>query len=208
MSRLIKRFSINKIIQLLAYIQEKSHINNYLKLIKLLFFADRYSLRTYGVPLTYDQYQAMRYGPVCSNTYDVIKKEDMFISSVSAKERKLIEKSLQKTDKYSIEFLKPVNEKMLSISDKDSLDFAIANFGNISPFALASISHDYPEWKKYAKELNSGEVKRETMSYEDFFDDPDLDESPAITKWFNGIDPFAMDKEDLQAIKNFYLLNR
>ena len=42
-----------------------------LRALKLVFFADRYHLRKYGRLVTNDEYWAMDYGPVASNTKDL-----------------------------------------------------------------------------------------------------------------------------------------
>lgn len=46
---------------------------NYLALIKLLYKADREAIRRFGLPITTDQYSAMKLGPVTSQIYDRIK---------------------------------------------------------------------------------------------------------------------------------------
>ena len=45
----------------------------YLKLIKLLYYADRESLDRLGRPISGDHYFSMRLGPVLSKVYDLIK---------------------------------------------------------------------------------------------------------------------------------------
>lgn len=48
-----------------------------LRLLKLLYIADRESLRRTGRPITYDHVVAMKHGPVLSRLYDIIKGEDV-----------------------------------------------------------------------------------------------------------------------------------
>ena len=45
----------------------------YIKLLKLLYYADREAFAQWERPITYDNYAAMTYGPVLSSTYDLIK---------------------------------------------------------------------------------------------------------------------------------------
>ena len=47
-----------------------------LKALKLVYFADRYHLRRYGRPVIGDEYLAMQYGPVPSNTKDIAEMGD------------------------------------------------------------------------------------------------------------------------------------
>lgn len=46
-----------------------------LKLVKLIYLADRLSMDRYRGPITYDDFVSMPHGPVPSNTYDLIKGE-------------------------------------------------------------------------------------------------------------------------------------
>jgi uncharacterized phage-associated protein len=46
---------------------------NYVALIKLLYKADREAIRRFGLPITTDNYAAMKLGPVTSRIYDRIK---------------------------------------------------------------------------------------------------------------------------------------
>ena len=53
-----------------------------LRLLKLIFFADRYHLRKFGRPITNDPYWAMQFGPVASSV-----KELAEMDTVSGAER-------------------------------------------------------------------------------------------------------------------------
>lgn len=47
----------------------------YFRLLKLLYIADRQAIREWGQPITFDQYVAMKHGPVLSGAYSAIKDE-------------------------------------------------------------------------------------------------------------------------------------
>src|SRR4051812_25972921 len=47
---------------------------HYMKLIKLLYLADREALLQWGVPITTDSYVSMDHGPVVSTIYDLIRR--------------------------------------------------------------------------------------------------------------------------------------
>src|SRR5437879_5045314 len=47
---------------------------HYMKLIKLLYMADRIALQRWGIPITTDSYVSMDHGPVVSNIYDLIRR--------------------------------------------------------------------------------------------------------------------------------------
>jgi uncharacterized phage-associated protein len=68
------RFNINKTIQAVGLLieLEGSPVSR-MRLLKLLYITDRELLTESGRPLTGDVAVAMRYGPVLSHTYDLIK---------------------------------------------------------------------------------------------------------------------------------------
>jgi len=47
---------------------------NYMKLIKLMYLAERQALLKWGRPITYDSYFSLDRGPILSTTLDLIKK--------------------------------------------------------------------------------------------------------------------------------------
>ncbi|MBX3353474.1 MAG: SocA family protein [Phycisphaeraceae bacterium] len=54
---------------------ERGNRMSYLRLLKLLYLADRTSLERFGRPITYDYYYALKHGPVPSQIYNLIKGE-------------------------------------------------------------------------------------------------------------------------------------
>ena len=70
-------FSVKKAIQAAAALlrTEETRQMPYLRLLKLLYIADRDSIRKTGRPITGDQIQAMEYGPVPESVYKLIKGE-------------------------------------------------------------------------------------------------------------------------------------
>jgi uncharacterized phage-associated protein len=199
----IKTFSVEKVLQALFYLQTQLKTTNYMKLIKHVFFADRYHLRNYGTLLTYDNYCAMKFGPVCSQTYDILKEDDLFMDSLSDEERDIITNSIEKLDKSETR-IKPQKENMLSQSEKEALDFSIEIFGPFNSFQLADITHDYPEWEKYKKMIESGRIKSADIDIVDFFNNPIIEDSKSLIKYL-GCDPFVTDDDVLAITKEVYL---
>lgn len=67
-------FNIEKIIQACNYLVKKNDFSiNYTKLIKLLYLADKESLKNSTQTITGDNYVSMDNGPVLSKLYDLIK---------------------------------------------------------------------------------------------------------------------------------------
>ncbi len=70
-------FSPEKATQIVSYLLKlNSGTQNYTKLIKLIYIADRESYSCIGLPITFDQYVSMDNGPVVSQIYDLIKSKE------------------------------------------------------------------------------------------------------------------------------------
>jgi uncharacterized phage-associated protein len=71
------QFNLRKAIQAAAVLlrEEPARRMSRMRLIKLLYIADRESLRETGEPITGDRAVAMQHGPVLSQVYDRIKGE-------------------------------------------------------------------------------------------------------------------------------------
>ena len=190
-----------KALQALYYLQSKTHITDKMSLVKLLFFADRFHIRNFCVPMLCDSYTAMRQGPVCSKTYDLIKKGQYFDYLPLAKQ-KFVAKNLS-CKKKTIVTVADTGDDELSKSDKAALDFSIKNFAHFGRRELSKISHAYPEWNKFKIVLETEFSNAEEMSYTDFFDDP-APNDVYIKKYLNGKDPFGGSKESLYALKQEY----
>jgi uncharacterized phage-associated protein len=68
-------FNIEKAIQAVAALLHfhGSKEMSYLRMLKLLYIADRETLKETGRPITGDRIVAMEHGPVLSSVYDLIK---------------------------------------------------------------------------------------------------------------------------------------
>ncbi len=127
-----------------------------IRLVKLLYIADRKCLQKSGNPIIGDRIVAMKYGPVLSRTYDIIKGED----TESEKWDKYFEKfqntiklrkspGLGSLSKFEIEILQEVHEL----------------FEHMAEFDIVEETHDYPEWKNN----RPGDCSR-PIPYEDILD--------------------------------------
>ena len=112
----------------------------YLLLVKLLYFLDREAFKRWERPVTFDSYASLPYGPVVSETLDIIRgknKESGFwnnyIVTVPNKKIRL------KDSPPKIKKLSPAEIGLISEID--------AKFGSYDPFTLAKKMHDLPEYK-------------------------------------------------------------
>jgi uncharacterized phage-associated protein len=181
-----------KITQALNYLadhQEKGELDK-LKAIKLIWAADRYHLRKYGRPVTWDTYEAMKLGPVGSTTMDIVD-QTTFLNDT---EREYSEDFIKPTKGNNYKSLAKPDTKVFSESDIEALGFALTAFNNMSGLELADLSHRYPEWSKHENILDSGKERKVHMGYMDFFENP---------KDFKA-DVFSQDKESLEVSKDIF----
>jgi uncharacterized phage-associated protein len=190
--KMLLEFDYKKATQAINYLTRKEggQIDK-LKLIKLVYFADRYHLRRYGRPVVNDAYLAMPYGPVGSSVKDIAEFSTF-----------LDESELDYAGSYighggapnTVVSIADVDTDIFSKSEIEALDFAYNEFGTKTASALVNITHKYPEWIKFKSALESKETTREPMSYSDFFNNP--------TNGFD--DKFALKDDVLSASKELF----
>ena len=188
-------FDYQKATQAINYFIRKSANlrENKMLILKLIWVADRYHLRKYGRPIIGDEYIAMGYGPVASGVKDIAESDNF----LSEQERTYSDEFISLVGKHTLVSQKEVDLEVFSDTDVEGLEFAYREFGSSSKFAMVEVTHQYPEWKKYKTLLESGQITRATMSYLDFFDNPDQ-----LAK-----DKFEMDPQIIAESKEAYLEN-
>ncbi|MCL2196045.1 MAG: Panacea domain-containing protein [Treponema sp.] len=198
-------FNIEKIVQVFYYIQKYSDTKSVLNLMKYLFFSDRIHLREHYSLISLDKYVALVNGPAASNSLDVLNKKNEYLSNFEHDDLKYLNniKKCYKAERIILE----IGTDLLSKNEMSSLDKAIEIF---SGKELVEISHDYPEWKRYKNQFEEQVASSKTsksikIEMEDFFKNPDMKDSPAINKYFEGVDPLYKDNEYLDEARQFYL---
>jgi len=111
----------------------------YMRLLKLLYIADRESLRETGVPVTGDVVYAMKQGPVLSKVYDLIKGEhlrsrdwDRFIKRSGYQVELVDQPGNGRLCRYEIEKLNEISERYFF---KDT-------------FEISEETHAFQEWQR------------------------------------------------------------
>lgn len=119
-----------------------------LKLMKLMYLAERESLRKYGEPITGDKLVSMPHGPVLSMTYEhmngalrsVQRGWSSWIDDRAGHDLALRDPSM----------IRSPEEDLLELSDDDLevLDGVWAKFGHMGKFDLVEYTHSEacPEW--------------------------------------------------------------
>jgi uncharacterized phage-associated protein len=111
-----------------------------IRLLKLLYIADRELLAQAGRPLTGDMAVAMKNGPVLSRVYDLIRgvagrTEDWsrFIESVN----------------YSVMLRADPGRGKLSKREVEKLSAVTERYRNLDDFELSELTHSFGEWNRH-----------------------------------------------------------
>ncbi|EHD1145342.1 SocA family protein [Escherichia coli] len=136
------RFDSEKALEAILYVASKAPIPDIYHVGKILYYADRFHLESFGRLITGDHYNAMKDGPVASNTYDIIKiarGDGRYIPNGCDVD------SVRKAFSVSGMTIVPsreADEDFFSDSDLECIDKSIAMLGNMSFEAIRTISHD------------------------------------------------------------------
>lgn len=179
-------FSIKKTIQATAIILKAAPDCqlNYMKFLKLLYIADRESIKETGVPITGDSPVAMRHGPVLSKVYDLIMKRDVAESD-------LWEEIIEKNG-LTITLLDDPGDEELCQYEIDKLKEVFTRYEDKNQWDMRDITHAFEEWKKNDPGHSSQPIPLEhiidAVGRSDDMDDilQDREESTYFSKLFEG----------------------
>ena len=139
-ARIMTRFDERKTTAAAAYLLDKaSGKMPYIKLIKLLYLADRESWRRYDRPITGDRYVSMKFGPVLSTTYDLIRREDPEGGSPWSK--------TIVTSGYEAKLQGSADLGPLSDVEIEILDEVYQFTEKMDRWRLCDLTHSFSEWK-------------------------------------------------------------
>ena len=141
-------FTGEKAAQMAAYFTDKEKWRriSVLKLVKLLYLADRESIDRYGEPISHDRIVSMKHGPVLSQTLDLIngrgKENDDSQWDAWIYPRKYNHVSLKKSAKRD-------HLDQLSDADIEVLSAVWEKFGKMGWWQIRNYTHDHlSEWQK------------------------------------------------------------
>lgn len=118
----------------------------YLRLIRLLYFADRKSWEQFGRPITGDHYLAMRLGPVLSQTLDLIK-----LPPETGPWAEMIE---TRPEDHLVVLKREPDLGPLSDAEIDILKEAHNLYLTSDRWKLSDLTHTLPEWKDPGESSN------------------------------------------------------
>ncbi|MBN1423537.1 SocA family protein [Candidatus Fermentibacteria bacterium] len=114
---------------------------NHMKLIKLLYIADRNAILRWGRPITFDWYYSLPHGPVLSLTLNKVSEEPD-PSSPSYWHR-----FISPSQEYQVRLVRTPPSDALSRAEETLLDEVHAEFGSMDQWQLRDYSHTLPEWQ-------------------------------------------------------------
>ena len=115
-----------------------------LKLMKLLYLAERESLKRYGLPMTGDRLVSMDHGPVLSNALNLVNG-----TSIDSIENGW-DSWIPPRQRHDVALEKQVHDDdfdELSKADKDILEYVWKEFGGFNKWQIRDHTHTLQEWK-------------------------------------------------------------
>jgi len=134
-------FGTKKIVEAAATLlrSDPCHRMSYMRLLKLLYIADRESLRETGRPIVGTRPVAMDYGPVHSEALDLVNGEHW---------DEAVWSEFMRRDGYEAELTKDPGVLALSRYEIEKLTETAARYQDTSDWELVEVTHAFPEWVK------------------------------------------------------------
>ena len=140
MNRMSLKFDEVKTTQAAAYLIKKrgQGFMSYMKLIKLLYLADREALIRWGRSITFDSFAAMPHGMVLSRTLELINGEEP---------KGVWQGTFEQWGDYEVRLVKSeITTDKLSKAELKLLDEIFEKFGKKNRWELREYTHTLPEW--------------------------------------------------------------
>lgn len=112
--------------------------STYGAITKLLYIADRESIRERGRPITGDEMYALPHGPILSVVLDRM-------NGSHPQFRDFVEQG----ENYEVTLIKAEEASELTFADLRVLDRVLKEYGKLSWDELKAATHAFPEWKKF-----------------------------------------------------------
>jgi len=130
---------------------------DYIKLFKIMYFAQQDNLVKYGKPIFNETFHALKHGPVPSFTYKCIQILDGRLESIE--ELNEFNKSFKVSNSKVFKIEQPDMDE-LSKSDLKSLNKAIEKCKDIDSYDLSDLSHDKAWSDAYSRAQDDPEKDR------------------------------------------------
>ncbi len=133
--------SVAKTIQALGVLFRSDRVTcmNSMRLLKLLYIADREALKETGRPITGGPVAALERGPVLEEVYDLIRGQHREMPLWS---------SFVRRNRYEVELLREPDVGQLSKYEIRKLQAIAERHEQDDEWALSQLTHKFPEWQK------------------------------------------------------------
>ena len=136
-------FNEEKAAEAASYLLSLSNgIMPYMKLLKLLYIADRIYLSKYHASITTDFYYSLPRGLVATAIYDCIRHPEEFDPESPWN-------SMIATDQpnHTVILKKPFVASWTSLEEQDILKAVYDKYRDTDQFTISELTHSFPEWK-------------------------------------------------------------
>ena len=113
---------------------------SYVKLIKLLYLADREALIRWGRPITTDRYVSLDIGPVVNRVYELIRGEP------APNSMWIWRKFISAPENYEVRLMNDPGSSELTRPELDLMDEVFAQHGRQSRWSVVDYTRSLPEW--------------------------------------------------------------
>lgn len=116
---------------------------NYMKLIKLLYLADRTALLRWGRPISFARPLSMKHGPVLSEVLDLINEGS------PPGEASVWSRTISTPSNFEVRLNAECPPDDLSDMEESVLQGVFAEYGQLDPWPLVDLLHEIlPEWQQ------------------------------------------------------------
>lgn len=148
-------FSPTRAVEALIFISQRLAHPTIHEVLKIQYFADKLHFSAHGFMASGDSYVAMKFGPVASNTYDLLKaargERSKWIHPTFVK---LVDGAIAVVGDNTVTGLRDPDTDQMSPAEIQCLEEAIETWGNM-PFAeRTELSHDYAWTKAWSHASN------------------------------------------------------
>lgn len=162
-------FNITKIANAIIYFVDNDVQNlGKTKLMKLLFYTDKYHLEKFGKSVFGDTYHKLPQGPVPTITLNIINslnesEEDDFTLYANEFSQYVETKDMENYGYKTMQFIPTAdfNRKLFSRSEIEIMNLVIKRFKSYSAAQISDKSHTTPEW---IEAYDAGVISEESMS--------------------------------------------
>jgi len=117
------------------------HKMNHVRLIKLLYLADRQALINWGRTITGDDYYSLRLGPILQCTLDLLNDE------INPQAPSYWHKHISERQGNEVRLLGEAPNDQLSSAEENLLQEIFDEHGKKNQWELVKLTHDLPEWQ-------------------------------------------------------------